>query len=123
MKTSTLFPAHGPRSYRFIRRLFQRQIQHFERSLSRPKEAQENTLDEVLKGLRGTFLEEKYGLKNIHTLSEFRSAIPLQSYDDISPLIERIHSGEKRVLSREKVRNNFSLNSIAVVCICTLGYV
>ena len=104
MKTSTLFPAYGPRSYRFVRRLFWRQVQRLEQSLSHPNAAQDKTLAALLKGLRGTVLEEKYGLKNVRTFREFRDAIPIQSYDDIAPLIDRILNGEQRVLSRERIR-------------------
>ena len=58
MKTSTLFPVYGPRSYRFVRRIFWRKIQHFEWSLSHPKDAQEKTLASLLKCLRGTAIEK-----------------------------------------------------------------
>ena len=90
MKTSTLFPAYGPRSYRFVRGVFWRRIQHFERSLLHPQDAQEKTLASILKGLHGTAIEEKYGLKNIRGLQEFRSAVPIHSYDDVAPFVEHL---------------------------------
>ena len=103
MTTTPLFPAHGPRSYRILRGLYFRQIKYFERSLSHPQDAQQRTFAGLLKGLRGTVLAEKYGLNNVRSLQEFRSAIPIQSYDDVAPFVERILAGEK-VLSHEKVR-------------------
>ena len=81
-----------------------RHIQNFERSLFDPKDAQQKTLIELLSGLRGTVIEEQFGLNNVRTLQAFRKAIPLQSYDDLAPLIDRVVAGEQRVLSREKIR-------------------
>ena len=104
MKTSTLFPSSGPRSYRFVRGLFSRQIEQFEWSLARPKEAQDQTFTDLMKGLRGTVLENAHNLIGVRTLDDFRQAVPIQSYDDVAPLVQRLLAGEKSVLSREKVR-------------------
>ena len=104
MKTSTLFPSYGPRSYRFVRGLFSRQIQQFEWSLARPKDAQAQTFTDLMKGLRGTVLENAHNLSGVRTLDDFRQAVPIQSYDDVAPLVQRLLAGEKSVLSREKVR-------------------
>ena len=101
MKTSTLFPVYGPRSYRFVRRILE-EDSAFWWSLSHPKDAQEKTLASLLKCLRGTAIEKSMS-ENIRGLQEFRSAIPIQSYDDVAPFVERILYGENRVLSREKV--------------------
>ena len=77
MKTSTLFPSSGPRSYRFVRSLFSRQIQQFEWSLSHPKESQLETFADLRKRLRGTVLEEKYNLSGVRTLNDYRQAVPV----------------------------------------------
>ena len=104
MKTPTLFPSSGPRSYRFLRTLLFRRVREFELALAHPKEAQCRTFSDLRKGLRGTVLEKKYKLDAIRTLEDFRAAVPIQSYDDVAPLVQQSINGERRVLSREKIQ-------------------
>lgn len=104
MTHSLIFPSNGPKSYRFTRLLLNRQVTAFEHSLVHPEMAQKKVLSSILRGVRGTASAEHHGLNNIRTLMEYRSAIPIQSYEDIKPLIDRILNGESRILSNEKIQ-------------------
>jgi hypothetical protein len=66
--------------------------------------AQKKVLSAILRGVRGTASAEQHGLNTIKNLTEYRSAIPIQSYEDIKPLIDRILNGESRILSNEKIQ-------------------
>ena len=104
MKTSPIFPASGPRTYRFVKTVFFRQIKEFEWSLSHPREAQHRTFTDIMKRVRGTALEREYNLNRVRTLKDLRQAVPIQSYADVEPFVQRMLTGEARVLSREKIQ-------------------
>ena len=48
-------------------------------------------------------LEAHFDLKSMRTLEDFRRAVPIQTYTDIEPFINRVVAGEPRVMTREKV--------------------
>jgi hypothetical protein len=99
-----IFPLNGPKSYRFTRFLLNRQVAAFEHSLVDPEEAQSKVLSAILRGVRGTVSAEQHGLNTVQTLIEYRSAVPIQSYEEIEPLVDRILKGERRILSNEKIQ-------------------
>ena len=47
---------------------------------------------------------EKYDYAGISTVEEFQDRVPIVTYDDLEPWIERIKKGEDRVLTSEPVR-------------------
>ena len=99
-----IFPSNGPKSYRFTRLLLNRQVAAFEYSLLHPVAAQKKVLSAILRGVRGTISAEQHGLNRVQNLMEYRSAVPIQSYEDIKPLVDRILNGECRILNNEKIR-------------------
>jgi hypothetical protein len=63
-----------------------------------PQEVQREVLFELLDKASNTEIGLKYNFRNIHTEKEFREQVPIQSYDDIKPTVERMMLGERNLL-------------------------
>ena len=63
-----------------------------------PDEAQRVLLDRILRRTEHTAYGQRYGFSQIHSIEEFRSAVPTATYDDISELIVRSRRGERDLL-------------------------
>ena len=61
-------------------------------------EIQEKTLFELLTKASGTEWGMKYGYSSISSIREFQSRLPLQTYEEIIPFVERLRNGESNLL-------------------------
>jgi hypothetical protein len=64
---------------------------------------QEQFLRNLLFAHQDTELGQKYGLKNIKTIAQFREQIPVLPYSSYEPYITRIAQGESNILTNEPV--------------------
>ena len=64
---------------------------------------QEKYLQKLLQAYRHTELGQKYGLKDIKTIDQFREQIPVLPYSGYEPYTHRIAQGEKNVLTADSV--------------------
>ncbi len=62
---------------------------------------QHNVLMNILKYNKDTEFGKKYNFMNIKTVSDYRSTIPIHSYDDLSEYIERHTKGETNILIKD----------------------
>ncbi len=70
-----------------------------ERTTKKPMPAQEKLLKRILKKSKGCELGKKYNFADIHSIEEFRSKVPLSTYEDYDPLVDRmIHNREKNIM-------------------------
>ena len=58
-----------------------------------PHEVQREVLFDLLEKASNTEFGLKYNFKNINSEKEFREHIPVQGYDDIKPIVERMMRG------------------------------
>lgn len=63
-----------------------------------PIDIQFETLFSLISSARDTEWGQAHGFDKIETLQDFQNAMPLQTYDDIKPYVERLRNGEKNVL-------------------------
>jgi hypothetical protein len=63
-----------------------------------PHEVQREVLFDLLNKASNTEFGLKYNFKTIHSEKEFSERIPIQTYDDIKPTVERMMLGEKNLL-------------------------
>lgn len=63
-----------------------------------PHEIQRETLFELLKDSAETEWGKKYGYSDIVSEEQFKLSVPVQSYEDIKPYVERLRMGEKDLL-------------------------
>ena len=64
-----------------------------------PMRSQEEFVMRMVRENAKTEYGQKHGFEHIHTMEEFRHYIPLTSYDDYVPYIERIVNGKRNVLT------------------------
>ena len=60
--------------------------------------SQELILFDLMRTAQGTVFGKKYHFSHIDSINEYQSEVPLSSYEDMHPYIERILKGEKDVL-------------------------
>ncbi|WP_088893266.1 GH3 auxin-responsive promoter family protein [Leptolyngbya ohadii] len=68
-----------------------------------PIAAQDIYLQTLLRRQRGTELGQKFGLGEVQTIDQFREQVPIWSYEDYEPFMQRIANGESNVLTADPV--------------------
>ncbi len=63
-----------------------------------PMKAQRATLRKILRRSRTSELGIKYNFNEIHSIDDFRRMVPLSTYDDYAPYVERMMNGEKNLM-------------------------
>ncbi|MCC6358398.1 MAG: GH3 auxin-responsive promoter family protein [Phycisphaerales bacterium] len=66
----------------------------FLRDLSRPVEVQRRALIRALAAVRESEFGRQAGLRNVRSLAELRRAVPLVTYEEMRPLMDRVVAGE-----------------------------
>ncbi|MCA9403029.1 MAG: GH3 auxin-responsive promoter family protein [Candidatus Omnitrophica bacterium] len=77
---------------------------HFRDNLNRIRDTQWRILKDLLAANRSSEFGRRFGFDRIHNVDAYRSAVPVMTYEEYRPWIERIAAGEHGVLTREKVR-------------------
>lgn len=78
----------------FMKRRAER-IDHFKRF---PVEVQHQVFHELIEAARYTDWGRKYRYGNIQTIRQFQESVPISTYEDLYPSIERVLKGEQDVL-------------------------
>ncbi|MCC6151131.1 MAG: GH3 auxin-responsive promoter family protein [Planctomycetes bacterium] len=78
-------------------------LARFRRALANPKCEQEQILRKLLGSNAETAFGREHGFAKIRSPEEYRQRVPVRSYDDFAPWIERIRLGESNVLTAERV--------------------
>lgn len=86
------------------------QRQAFLRALEEGAVVQERLLLRILERNAATEFGQQHGLSKVRTIDDYRSAVPLRTYNDFSPWIERIVAGESNLLTTEEP-SHFILSS------------
>ena len=72
-------------------------IHQIELFLKYPNEVQEELLFNLIKSSENTFVGQEYDFNSIKNYATFAERIPISSYEDLEPLIERTRQGEQNV--------------------------
>ncbi|MCH7850904.1 MAG: GH3 auxin-responsive promoter family protein [Nanoarchaeota archaeon] len=75
----------------------------FRRSLSNVESVQSKKLIDIVSRNSSSVIGNKYEFSDIKSVDEFRSRVPVSTYEDYGDYIGRISKGEKRVLTTEDV--------------------
>lgn len=71
----------------------------FERTSKNPMKAQRKLLNKIIRKNKNCELGKKLDFANIHSLEDFRSKVPLSTYEDYDALVDRmIHNREKNIM-------------------------
>lgn len=71
-------------------------------------EHQRRVLTDLLSFNAGTEFGRSHGFDRIRSLAEFRAAVPVQTYTDLEPWVERMAAGEDNVLTADRPAVYFS---------------
>ena len=63
-----------------------------------PFEFQREVFYNLIDKAKNTEFGKKYGFDNIETISQFQERIPVQTYDELKPMIQRVLKGEPNIL-------------------------
>ena len=77
-------------------------LQPWHTAIENPAEAQQKVLRNILESYASTDYGEQHGAVQIRTTEDYRRAFPVVTYEDYKPLIQRIMSGEVRLLLSEE---------------------
>jgi len=72
-----------------------KQIEHFRRY---PLEVQEKTLHALIGKAASTEWGKKFDFPSLNSVTEFQSRLPVQTYEEILPFVERLRKGEANLL-------------------------
>jgi hypothetical protein len=74
---------------------------HYRHALRRPRRTQEQILFRFLRRNAGSDYGRRYRYARLRTVAEFQDAVPVATYDDLVPWVERIRAGRPNVLTAE----------------------
>ncbi len=69
-----------------------------------PNEVQEEVWKKLLSTARDTEFGRKYGFEDINTYSEYKNRVPVSTYEEIFPYIDRTMRGEQNVLWPSEIK-------------------
>ncbi len=76
-------------------------VRRFEAATRDPREAQRQRLRAIMRRNRDTEYGRAHGFADIRDMTDYRRNVPINSYDTLGPLIERMAAGEHEILTRE----------------------
>lgn len=80
-----------------------RSHQYFRKNIDRARYIQLRILQRLLKQNSISQFGQKFGFGQIKGIQAYRSQVPILTYDDYKPWIDRIVRGEQRILTKERV--------------------
>lgn len=78
--------------------VMKKRIHQIELFLKYPHEVQHDVFSQLVTTARDTEFGRNHGFKDITTLEQFNEQVPIRSYEDIFPYIERLMKGEQNLL-------------------------
>ena len=78
--------------------LMKRRMPRIEEHFKNPLELQHTSLDELIFSGRNTEWGKKYGYSEIGNYEQFKAKVPISTYEEIFPYIDRMMHGEQNVL-------------------------
>jgi hypothetical protein len=77
--------------------ILKKRIHQIELFLKYPNEVQEELLLSLIRASEQTIIGRQYGFSSIKSYQEFTERVPVSTYEDLEPLIERTRKGEQNV--------------------------
>ena len=81
-----------------------KRIDQIEQFIKEPIQTQEAVLFLQLLKAKDTVYGREFGFKDINSISDFQRQVPIVSYEDFEPYIERARQGEKDVIWQGSIR-------------------
>jgi hypothetical protein len=81
-----------------------RKFSHVDRFIAatrEPEKAQVNKLLEVVRRNRDTIYGREHDFGSIRSVADYQQRVPIQSYDELAPYIDRVKRGERKILTAD----------------------
>ena len=79
-------------------------FKRFDHYTSHAMETQERSLKKIVRQNRKSELGKKFDFANIHSIADFQKKVPLTTFEDYAPLIDRmIENGEKNIITSKPI--------------------
>ncbi len=79
-------------------------LKRLSRYASEPEKVQLEVLLRLVKKAKNTEWGKKYNYDSIRTYEDFKSRVPLQTYEEVKPYVERLRAGEQNLLWPSEIR-------------------
>lgn len=89
---------------RLLSKLFDSRLKAIDLYSTNAGAIQERVMLHLLHYAEHTEWGEKYDFKTIRSYQDFKERLPIQTYDDIKPYVERLRRGEKNILWPSEIR-------------------
>ena len=83
---------------------FRRRIQQVEFAMNNPAETQQRTFKTLIETAQGTHWGRLYDYKSIKNQADFAARVPISTYEELKPFIERTMHGEQNVLWPSEIK-------------------
>jgi len=84
--------------------VMKKRIHQMELFMKYPHEVQDELIKKLINQARHTEFGKKYEFESIRTLDIFKSRVPISTYEDFFPYIQRLMHGEQNILWPSEVR-------------------
>lgn len=84
--------------------VLKQRIHQIELFLKYPNEVQEELLMNLIRSSENTVLGKQYDFNSVRTYHTFQERLPVSTYEDLEPLIERTRRGEQNVFWNEPIK-------------------
>jgi hypothetical protein len=84
--------------------VLKQRIHQIELFLKYPNEVQEELLHNLLLASENTVIGKKYDFESINSYQTFAERVPIASYEELQPLIERTRQGEQGVFWESPIK-------------------
>ncbi|HTE30028.1 MAG TPA: GH3 auxin-responsive promoter family protein, partial [Chryseolinea sp.] len=84
--------------------VMQKRIHQIELFMKYPNEVQEELLKKLIQTAKSTEFGTSYDFASIQTYEQFRERVPIQTYEKLFPMIERMMRGEQNVLWPSEIK-------------------
>ncbi len=84
--------------------LMKKRLHQIELFMKYPHEVQQEWFKKLISNGADTEWGKKYNYKNIKSVEDFRSNVPISDYDALKPYIDRLRSGEQNILWNTDVK-------------------
>ncbi len=84
--------------------IIKKRIHQIELFIKYPVDVQNDLLIKLINEAKDTEWGKKYDYNNIRTYEDYRYRVPVNSYEDMKPYIDRLINGEQYLLWSEKIK-------------------
>lgn len=89
---------------KIIKQAFNSRLKEIDLYASQAGEIQHRVMTRLVTQAANTEWGKKYDYKSIRNYEDFKSRIPVQTYEEIKPYVERLRAGEQNLLWPSEIR-------------------